>query len=67
MEIKFLWGFRKQHCNTLVLRESDTVWVLLFYTIYRIRLEQHMQEHDGCYISGEGEDTLSVHGSDICK
>jgi len=29
-----LMGFRKEHYNIWVLRGSDTVWVLLFYTIY---------------------------------
>jgi hypothetical protein len=60
-------AFRKEHCNIWVLRESDTVWVLLIYTTYRIRLEEHMQEHDGCYISGQAEETSLVHETDVCK
>ena len=63
---KILMRFRKQHYNIWVLRESDTVWVLLFCTINRIRLEEHMQEHS-CYISGQAEETSLVHEKVICK
>jgi hypothetical protein len=49
---QILMRFREQHYNIWVLRESDTVWVLLVYTIYRIRLEEHIQEHDGCFWTG---------------
>ena len=60
-------GFRKVHCNMWVLRESDTVWALLVYTIYHIRLQEHMQERDCCYISGQAEEISLVHETDVCK